>query len=155
MVPDGVKKLINGNSDVLDDLFGDHHSVMVVDWGEEDDAIVRYCENILQTGDLSAEVTNIDEDPGFEIHINYRGKRVRVPLVIGVEDRHITLHTLNQLLKPDYDIRVFDASNGSDTLVFLPLRSSEWAQLENEFGNKVEKHFRKIEEHPNLFTEGW
>ncbi|WP_228277599.1 hypothetical protein [Acinetobacter dispersus] len=39
-------------------------------------------------------------------------------------DRDTTLKALNQILQPDYEIRFCMASDGSDTLAFLPLPSS-------------------------------
>jgi hypothetical protein len=89
------------------------------------------------------------------MYITYGGKRVQVPLVMSPEDRHIILYTLNQLLKPSYEIRVCDASKGCDTLAFQPMAADDWKDLEARYGEKVAKHFRPIEEHPNLFTEGW
>jgi hypothetical protein len=127
----------------------------MVDWREMDDAIVEYCESVLDTDSLSAEVVEIDADPGYEIYISYQGRRTKVPLIIGPEDRHITLHTLNQVLAPDYEVRVCVDSNGSDTLAFLPLSAADWAALESKYGQRVAKHFRKIEKAPNLFTDAW
>lgn len=136
-------------------MLADQDNVFLVDWREEDEAIVGYCEDILKTGDLSAELVGIDADPGFQVYISHRGKRVKVPLVVGPEDRHITLYTLNELLKPAFEIRVCVASRGSDTLAFVPLSAADWSALEGRFGAKVAKHFRRIEPRPNLFTEAW
>lgn len=154
MVPATVEQLLfAGSKEAVRVLLADQDSVFLVDWREEDDAIVGYCEGVLQTGDLAAELVEIEADPGFEIHISHRGQRVKVPLVVGPEDRHITLHTLNELLKPAFEIRVCVDSNGSDTLAFLPLPAADWAALERCFGEMVAKHFRRIEQRPNLFTD--
>lgn len=156
MIPPTVEQLLaDGSEDAATRLLADRDSVFLVDWREEDDAIVGYCERILKTGQLRGEIVDVDDDPGFEIYIERGPRRVKVPLVVGPEDRHITLFTLNQLLMPDYEIRVCVDSNGSDTLAFLPLSSADWSKLEARFGNVVRTRFRKIEEHPNLFTEGW
>ena len=156
MIPNTVEQLLVTESEsALQSMLGDRQSVFFVDWREEDSAIVEYCESILKTDDLAAEMVEIDTEPGFEIYISHRGQRVRVPLVVGLEDRHITLFTLNELLKPAFEIRVCVDSNGSDTLAFLPLSSSDWSALEHRFDAKVAKHFRRIDERPNLFTEPW
>jgi hypothetical protein len=89
------------------------------------------------------------------MYISYRGQRAKVPLVEGLADRHITLHSLTQLLQPDFEIRVCVDSNGMDTLAFLPLSGADWSALESTFGDNVGRRFRKIEKHPNLFTEPW
>jgi hypothetical protein len=156
MVPDTVEQLLSaGSESAIEKMLADHDTVFFVDWREEDDAIVGYCEGILKTGDLAAELIQIDADPGFEIYIAHRGRRVKVPLVIGLEDRHITLYTLNELLKPAFEIRVCVDSNGSDTLAFLPLSGADWSALDARFGDTVARHFRKVEERPNLFTDPW
>ncbi len=156
MVPATVEQLLSTESEsAIEEMLADKDNVFLVDWREEDDAIVGYCEDILKTGDLTAEPVEIDADPGFEIYILHRGKRVKVPLAVGPEDRHITLYTLNELLRPAFEIRVCVDSNGSDTLAFLPLSAADWSALEGRFGAKVAKHFRKVEERPNLFTDHW
>lgn len=154
MIPATVDQLLTTQSaEALERLFNDRQAVFLVDWREADESIVEYCEEILKTGDLSADLVNIDADPGFELYILYRGRRVKVPLVIGPEDRHITIYTLNQMLALDYEIRVCVDSNGWDTLTFLPLATADWGALEIRFGEAVEKRFRKVERRPNLFTE--
>ena len=153
MIPKTVEQLLEiETEDAAEQMMDDEASVFVVDWREMDDAIVEYCEDILQTGDLEAEVNDIDDDPGIEMFISHGGQRVQVPLKVGDEDRHITLYTLNELLKPAYEIRVCVASLGSDTLVFLPLPAADWKDLEERHGEKVAKHFLPIQQRPNLFT---
>jgi len=156
MIPASVERLLqDGTQEAVEQMLQDAKAVFLVDWREEDDAIVGAAEDILQTGDLSAELVGIDDEPGFALYLSHKGKRDKVPLVAGNEDRHITLHALNGLLRPEYEIRVSIDSRGSDTLAFLPLPAADWTELESRFGKKVAAHFRKIEAHPNLFTERW
>lgn len=156
MIPATVERLLRDDTrQAAEEMFDDRKAVFLVDWREEDDAIVGYAEDLLQTGDLSAELVGVDDDPGFELYISRKGKREKVPLVAGKEDRHITLNALNELLQPEYEIRVCVDSRGSDTLAFLPLPAADWTALEARFGKKVAAHFRKIEAQPNLFTERW
>jgi hypothetical protein len=156
MIPESVHQLLRSPSDeTVTALLEDNAAVFNVDWREEDDAIVEYCESVLGTGTLAAQVFDIDEDPGFEMYISYAGQGTKVPLVVGHEDRHITLLTLNRVLAPEYEVRVLVDSNGSDTLTFLPLSSADWSALEAKYGASVAAHFRRIEEKPNLFTDPW
>ncbi len=134
-------------------LFNDQDTVFWVDWREEDDAIVQYCEDILQTGSLETEIVAANNEAGFDMFISYNSKRVRVPLVIGTEDRHITLVTLNQILSPDFEIRYCIDSHGSDTGAFLPLSCDTWRELEITYGNAVAKRFYQLQQSPNIFTE--
>lgn len=143
-----VRMLSHSTEENVEAVLEDDSCVFMVDWRGDDDAIVRDCEDILLTGVLSAEMTWAP----MELFIIYRGQRHRVPLVIGAGDRHITLHTLNQVLAPDFEIRWCRAMEGDDTLGCIPLSANDWRELEKQFGSKVADHFGLIQERPNLFT---
>lgn len=129
--------------------------VFWVDWREEDDAIVQYCEDVLQTEQLGAELRDIEEEPGFQLVITYKGQSFDVPLLADLADRHITLVALNEAIAADFEIRFCISSAGGDTLAFVPLPNDVWRQLEEKYPNVVAENFAKIEERPNLFTEGY
>ncbi len=123
-----------------------------VDWREEDENIIEYCEDIIKTKKLSAELIETDNDIGFEIIITYKDSKHKIPYLGEGSDRDTTIITLNEVLKPDFEIRFCVASDGSDTLAFLPLKSSQWVKLENEFGAEhVAKHFTEITEESIFF----
>jgi len=143
----------SASAGTIDALLAADDTVFWVDWRDEDDQIVSYCESILQTWKLSAEVVDAENEAGFEMYINYKDRRVKVPLVIGTEDRHITLCTLNEVLSPDHEIRLCVDSNGSDTLAFLPLSSDTWCDLDTQYGDAVTKRFYKFQTKPNVFTD--
>ena len=134
-------------------LLNDKDTVFWVDWREEDDAIVQDCENILQTGRLKAEVVETTTGGGYEIYIQYGEKRVRVPLTYSMQDRHITLCSLNSALAPDWEIRFCLDSNDSDTLAFLPLSIRQWEELEQRYNDAVALRFYKISTNLNPFTD--
>jgi hypothetical protein len=134
-------------------LLDDDTTVFWVDWREGEGDIIRYCEAVLQTGSLTAEQVRAATPRGSDLFISFNGKRIRAPLLNGPEDRHIALCALNQVLAPDYEIRFCIHSNGSDTLAFLPLPSTKWAELEQRYGGAVSQHFYRFAERPNLFTD--
>lgn len=145
--------LQNGTDDFFTEAFeGAYGILMVVDWREEDDAIIQYCEDILKTGHLSAEFKDADNIRGFNIIIHYNGKEHNIPYTGKGVDRDTTVITLNEVIQPDYEIRLCIASKGSDTLEFLPLTAAQWAELEEEFGaEKVTQLFEKITKGVPLF----
>lgn len=147
-----IRALDSGNESDIRALLDDRDTVFWVDWREEDDAIVEYCESILNTGSLAAEVIETDNDEGFEFRIAYNGRHKTVPLTMSPEDRHITLITLNAVLLPEYEIRLCVASAGSDTLAFIPLETKAWNELRDRYGDTLEKHFYALQETPNVFT---
>jgi hypothetical protein len=134
-------------------LFDDDQTVFWVDWREGESDIVRYCESVLQTGRLTAEWVRTDNPRGGNLFISYSGRRILAPLINGYEDRHIALCALNLALAPDYEVRFCIDSNGSDTLAFLPLPARQWAELERRYGAAVGRHFYRLAERPNLFTD--
>src|SRR6185295_3551139 len=85
-------------------LFDDDTTVFWVDWREGEGDIVRYCEAVLQTGNLTYEWIRATPS-GSDLFISYGSRRIRAPLINGPEDRHIALCALNQVLAPDYEIR--------------------------------------------------
>jgi hypothetical protein len=124
-----------------------------VNHGEMDEDTVGYCEELLQTGRLSATVVETEDEPGYALFIEYGSQRVKVPLTEDVADRHITVHTLNELLAPDFEIRYLYASNGTDGAGCLPLPIAAWQSLEAEFADRLPRRFMKIAASPNVFTD--
>jgi|GEM_PF-497213 len=149
-----LKRVIEGtDKSAADELWEDGDTMFWVDWREQDDDIPRYCEGLLQTGSLSTSVYNTEEEPGFAFDIYYKGATTRVPIVVGPEDRHITLVTLNWVLYPDYELRYFIPTSSTDGAGIVPLPMRVWKELEAEFGQKVAKQFYRLAEGPNIFTD--
>ena len=134
-------------------LLDDQETVFWIDWRQEDESIAESCEAVLQTGSLSGKLVEVDTDEGYEVYLQYRNKRVKVPLSYRGEDRHITLCSLNEVLAPEFEIRFCIDSNGSDALAFLPLECGQWAELERQYFETVSKRFYKFGRSPNLFTD--
>ena len=143
-----IAVLQSGNRAAVEALLEDEATIFRVDWHEDDSDIVEYCEGVLQTGSLKAAW-----EEGGELYITHAGNHVRVPLMNSDQDRHITLCALNRALSPDYEVRFCVDTNGSDTLGFLPLPASEWADLENQYGAAVSRHFYRLAARPNVFTD--
>jgi hypothetical protein len=139
--------------DAIRALLDDDNTVFWIDWRQEDETIAESCESVLQTGHLSGELVEVDSDEGYEVYLQYRDRRVKVPLSYSGDDRHITLCALNRVLAPEYEVRFCIDSNGSDTLAFLPLSCEKWAELERRYGEAVGRRFYKLAERPNLFTD--
>jgi hypothetical protein len=137
--------LQNGTDEFFDAAFSNEYDMVLwVDWREEDEKIIEYCENILQTKQLHAEVKDAENEMGFDIFIHFGGNKHKIPYVGTGADRDTTITTLNEVLKPHYELRLCRCSMGSDTLAYLPLTSTDWAKLEQQFAEKVDRHFIKI-----------
>lgn len=136
----------NPTVDFYSDVFdGRYDIVMVVDWREEDDEIVQYCENILETGHLSAEFEDADNQQGFTLTIHYGEKSLLIPYVGDGADRDTTLLALSEILQPDYEIRWCKVSAGNDTLEFIPLPKILWHRLDMKYAGKMDELFGRFE----------
>jgi len=137
--------------DALENLGASNQVLFLVDHREYDDEIVLLCEEILKTGDLSAEYVDADDEMGVDVVIDFKGTKTRIPYEGEGSDRDTTLTTLNEVLQPDYELRLCQHSVGSDTLGFLPLTTQEWKKLEEEFKEDVGKYFVKLEKGKQIF----
>lgn len=148
--------LQSGTEDVYSEVFeqyeGNIHQVlMIVDWREEDEAIIEYCEKILQTGDLSVETESADNAQGFIIRLHYKDQALIIPYQGEGADRDTTLKALNQILQPDYEIRFCEPSDGSDTLEFIPLPQEVWQKLDQKYSHNIDQFFRRFESDSEFF----
>jgi hypothetical protein len=125
-------------------LLDDSGTVFWVDWRQADETIAASCESVLRTGHLSGELIETDADEGYEVYLQYRDQRIKVPLTYSDQDRHITLCALNRLLAPEYEVRFCIDSNGSSSAAFVPLACDQWANLEVLYDTSVGRRFYKF-----------
>lgn len=139
--------LTTQNNDFFKDNFYDdsdgHNIVMWIDWREEDENIVTYCERILQTNQLSAETLDAENKRGFDIIITYKNQKTIIPYKGAGADRDTTIKTLNKTIQTEFEIRLCKESLGSDTLCFLPLAKEQWSELEAKYPGQVDEKFEK------------
>ena len=152
---DAVRKLLSSpTADAVAAFLDDESTVFWIDWRQEDETIAESCELTLNAGTLDGElIEDTDDGSDYRVDIIYNAKRERVPLTFSEADRHITLLTMNRILSPDYEIRFCIDSNGGDTLGFIALAVDDWSTIHEQFGYLVDKHFYRISETPNLFTD--
>ncbi|MBT2745143.1 MULTISPECIES: hypothetical protein [unclassified Lysobacter] len=133
--------LDDGGVDYFYDTLQNSATLMWVDHREDDaDIVLTAAEHLgLDEKTLSADWTS---EPG--LNIEYRGKITAVPYPNDFADRDTTIVTLNEIIKPDYELRWAIASNGSDTLGLLPLSRAQWESLEATHPQQIAELFRKI-----------
>lgn len=118
-----------------------------VDWREEEESIVEDCASRLQLDLLTTKW--IDD----KLVIVRDKTETVVPLEQEPGDRHIALCTLNEVLAPDFEIRMLVCSHGGDTLAFCVLPSTDWEQLDKEHPEATAENFLRFSPKLNLFTE--
>ena len=94
----------------------------------------------------------IEKERDVDIILEKDGISTAIPYAEDYTDRDTTLKSVQEYVSPKYQIRWFMGSLGSDTLAFCVFPSSQWEQLEDEFGaEKVAYHFAPIKEDSVMF----
>ena len=68
-----------------------------------------------------------------------------------VMDRDTTIIYVNELIKPDFEIRLFIENLGSDTLGFIILDKTSWEKFEKQFNADVSRYFMPINKKSRIF----
>ena len=145
--------LKNEDRESFDNFWENSQKLVWIDWREYDEDIINYIERVIQSGELSWKSKDVDNEMGFDIFIEWKGQEYKIfyPNKEG-SDRDTTIKTLNKIIQPEYEIRLFMESLGNDTLAFVPLLKNEWNELEKEFGEeKVNYYFSKIDNDSKMF----
>ena len=145
--------LKNEDRESFDNFWENSQKLVWIDWREYDEDIINYIEGVIQSGELSGKSKDADNEMGFDIFIEWKGIEYKIsyPNKEG-SDRDTTIKTLNKIIQPEYEIRLFMESLGNDTLAFVPLLKIEWEELEKEFGEeKVNYYFSKIDDESKMF----
>ena len=145
--------LKNEDRESFDNLWEKEKKLVWIDWRVYDEEIINYVESVIHSEKLIGKIENVDNKMGFDIIIEWKGKEYKVsyPDEEG-SDRDTTIKTLNKIIQPEYEIRLFIESLGSDTLAFVPLSKEEWEELEKEFGEeKVNYYFSRIDDDSKMF----
>jgi hypothetical protein len=149
MIPAAVHSLIahaRGKPD--QGALNDRTAVFWVDWREDPFNIPVLCEAVIRSGTLGSE------EEGDAPFVVWRGKRTPIPVTGTDEDPHPAVLALNNVLKPDYEIRFVRQCVGGDSAAFVALTSADWRALEERYGSsKVSDTFTVVAERPNVFTE--
>ena len=138
---DAVKSFLGGQMTV-DDFF-ESSAVVWVDWREDDSDLIEYFNDLMKEP-IEVQMLDNAKPYGDDILLKKGDKACQIPYQ-EVMDRDTTIKYFNDCIQPEYEIRWFVESLGSDTLGFVLLPSHEWQSLAEEFGNiKVEKDFLPI-----------
>ncbi|MEZ6318322.1 MAG: hypothetical protein R3B49_06155 [Phycisphaerales bacterium] len=150
---DAVRAVLEAASqEEADELLDDQDAFFLVDHRADEDMIIEACEDVIRSGRLGSEVLKADNPAGFQTRMTFGSRSLIVP---PSTDRHLAMVRLNELLAPDYEIRVCVDSLGDDTLMFAALAPAEWRGLESRFGPAaVARRFRRFGPSLNLWTGG-
>lgn len=132
----------------LDD-FWDEEALTWVDWRDYDEDIIDYVNK--KIGNLiSVSHQDNGKDYGDDIIISYQDRSLMIPYG-EVMDRDTTIIYVNELIKPDFEIRLFIENLGSDTLGFIILDMASWEKFEKQFNADVSRYFMPINKKSRIF----
>ena len=135
------------------DEFDASDTLIWVDWGDEDESVVSYLNDVLpETAQIDYECTNSETERGFDILLKKDGEAHVIPYATDAADRDTTLKAAQEYLAPAYEIRWYMGSLGSDTLAFAVLSTDDWQKLEREFdAEQVAYYFAPIYADSQMF----
>lgn len=138
------------------DTFWESDALIWVDWREYDESIIKYINERLPEEDkVKFTCVEVEKERDIDIILEKNGISTAIPYAEEYKDRDTTLKSLQEYVSPKYQIRWFMGSLGSDTLAFCICPSTQWEQLEEEFGaEKVAYHFAPIKEDSVMFQMG-
>ena len=132
-------------------IFDDQDNVVWIDWGDEEDAIVRALGEYAGLGDLTAVTEDAENDYGYAITVTFGNRSLTIDPSDEFDSRHATLNAVDDLL-PTHEIRFVTATNGSDTIAIAIETLSDWETLYNQFGRALNEHFCPVREIPDLMN---
>ena len=135
------------------EVFDVSDALIWVDWGDEDEGILSYLNDVLPEGaQIDYECVDSEEERGFDILLKKDGEVHAIPYAADAADRDTTLKAAQEYLAPAYAIRWYMGSLGSDTLAFVVLSAPQWETLEREFGaEQVAYYFAPIDADSQMF----
>ena len=135
------------------DEFDASDALIWVDWGDEDESVLSYLNDVLpETAQIDYECTDAEEARGFDILLKKDGEVRVIPYAVDAADRDTTLKAAQEYIAPAYAIRWYMGSLGSDTLAFVVLSAPQWEKLEREFGaEQVAYYFAPIDSDSQMF----
>ena len=135
------------------DEFDASDALIWVDWGDEDESVLSYLNDVLpEEAQIDYECVDSETERGFDILLKKDGEAHAVPYAADAADRDTTLKAAQEYLAPAYEIRWYMGSLGSDTLAFTVLPTDDWEKLEREFGaEQVTYYFAPIYADSQMF----
>ena len=135
------------------DEFDASDTLIWVDWGDEDESVLSYLNDVLpETAQIDYECTDSETERGFDILLKKDGEAHVIPYATDAADRDTTLKAAQEYLAPAYEIRWYMGSLGSDTLAFAVLPADDWQKLEREFdAEQVAYYFAPIYADSQMF----
>ena len=139
-----VKKFLSSPNEYRDE-FWESDDLVWIDWREFEESIIEYFNKKLPDDDkIKFRCVEIDKERDIDIILEKDGLDIVVPYADECTDRDTTIRSIQEYLCPKYQIRWYMDSLGSDTLAFCIGQTSNWKELENDFGKEFVNYYFSI-----------
>ena len=147
-----VRKFLSSPNKYRDE-FWESHALIWIDWREYEESVIKYFNNQLPQEDkIRFECIKSEKERGIDLVLQKNGIRTLIPYADEYTNRDTTLRSIQAYVLPKYQIRWYMDSLGSDTLAFCIGLTSDWEQLEQEFGKeKTDFYFKPVKEDSVMF----
>lgn len=134
--------LLSGSDEDLVEFASDTDRCVVVDWREEEGAIVDYVNDFLANDELSYE----PDDSGEDLVLQYKGRELLMGLSGAPQDRYVALRAINRILAGDYEVRLIRVTYESDTHSFFVASAPWWRDAIDAHPRRMSEVFQTIDE---------
>ncbi|KAA8784354.1 glutathione reductase [Paenibacillus amylolyticus] len=143
----------SSDEDVIEQFF-EYESLIWIDWREDEGDVIHYFNDQLpEPHQIQCKIIQIDKPRGVDIVLSSDERTLTIPFADDRTDRDSAVRAMEEMIAPQYQIRWFMESLGSDTLAFLLLSTEQWGELENQFGKeKLEFHFQPVTSESAMFS---
>lgn len=134
--------LLSDDDDAVYEFLSTNEHCVVVDWREEETDLIGYVANAIPSADLSV-AWNVSED---DLVLSFKDRTLLVGLTFSPRDRYVAIRAVNQVLAGEYEMRLFNLTYESDTLVFYVKTASWWCEAELLHPTIIKRVFRVVDE---------
>ena len=147
-----IRKFLSA-PDAYKDEFWESDVLIWIDWRDFDESIITYFnEKLPDEYKIIFKCVQTEKERGVDILLEKNGVSTAIPYADDCTDRDTTLKSIQEYISPQYQIRWYMDSLGSDTLAFCLYTAAQWEQLEQEFGaEKVDFYFAPIRADIDMF----
>src|SRR4051794_4057776 len=113
--------LLSEDENAIHELACDTDRCVIVDWREEEEALIGYVADVIPEAGLSVAWN----ESGVDLVLSYKDRTLAVGLTMSPRDRYIAIRAVNRILEGDYEMRLFRVTYESDTHSFY-VKPASW-----------------------------
>ncbi|MES2982023.1 MAG: hypothetical protein V4727_06890 [Verrucomicrobiota bacterium] len=141
--------LISGSPDEVEE-FVDCDRCLIVDWKCSEEEVLDDVRQFLPPNSLHYE--NIEADSGsVTLRVRFMGREDFIILPAKPQNNFRVLLRLSELVQPDFDMKIFRCTDGSDTHGFLIRSKAWWEFYRTSYPKQYDEIFRDMSDLTKLW----